>query len=541
MALLQGAWTVGRTGYGMLQNAAREEEQARLAAQHQAKRAALLGQNTPLSGFADRQELEQYRYQPDGIYLGSIHDDHGFDMGAVGITDPRGIAVFAGARSGKGRTLAIQNAIRWPHPLLMIDPKGEAASITAMRRGTGEKAKGTGTSVRKFLGQRVAILDPFSNTQGAARIYQTSYNPLVDIDVLDEDYSEHIRAIVRSIVSPERGGAGEHFAEITAIMFRGLIETALIIESDPKRRTLPFVREVLFGKYDNILSYLERCPHTPAGFSREAHGIANDIGVDEWSGLRSTMSRNLEWIGSPKLLRHLQHSDFSLKRAVQEGWSIYIVLPPEKMSDYKAWLRVLVRTAINAKVAMGIDQTGAQTLFMLDEFPLLGHFQIIEDSAGFMAGYGIKLVPIIQNLTQLIENYPKNWEAFFANSAATVAFGMSTPTDIKHVSEMLGRVMVWEESYGISEGLSQQDQLFATGGAQSGSSSNLAQRERPVRFPNEVSHQSAPETMRAFVMPASGKPFMICRQNYDAIKTQGLFDSPAFIRRWEQHYGEKIK
>ncbi|MEO1407379.1 MAG: type IV secretory system conjugative DNA transfer family protein, partial [Pseudomonadota bacterium] len=496
--------------------------------------------NTPMTGFVEPGDLQRYQYQSSSVYLGTIHEDHGVDIGPVGINDPRGIFVQAGSRSGKGRTIGIQNAIRWPGPLLMIDPKGEAASITAMRRGTASAAKGTGTSVRNFLGQKVAILDPFGETRGPARKFRTGYNPLIDIDPLDEDYSEAIRSVVKSIVIPDEGGAGAHFSETTAILLRGVIETLLIREVDPTKRTLPVAREILFGRLHELKAFLAMCPSTPAGFGRLAATAIADVGPDEWGSMSTTMARNIEWLGSAKLLRDLGPSDFSLVKAVQEGWSIYVVLPPTKMHDYRAWMRIIVRTALNAKVAMGIDQPGPQTLFMLDEFPLLGHFQIIEESAGFLAGYGIKLMPFIQNLTQLSALYPKNWEAFFTNSAATVAWAMDGKTEQEFISYLLGKVRVWEESFGSSDGSSMQDQLGVAGGSQAGFSSNVSQRERPVRFNNELHEQAAPDTGRAFVIPGGGEPFIVRRMNYDAIRQPGLFDAPQYIAEWERRFGSRV-
>jgi hypothetical protein len=40
-------------------------------------------------------------------------------------------------------------------------------------------------------------------------------------------------------------------------------------------------------------------------------------------------------------------------------------------------------------------------LVVLDEFATLGHMQQVEDSAGQIAGHGVKLWPILQDLSQL--------------------------------------------------------------------------------------------------------------------------------------------
>ncbi len=40
-------------------------------------------------------------------------------------------------------------------------------------------------------------------------------------------------------------------------------------------------------------------------------------------------------------------------------------------------------------------------LFVLDEFPVLGYMKSIETAAGLMAGFGVKLWTIVQNVGQL--------------------------------------------------------------------------------------------------------------------------------------------
>ena len=76
-------------------------------------------------------------------------------------------------------------------------------------------------------------------------------------------------------------------------------------------------------------------------------------------------------------------------------------------------------------MALGVNQKGPQTLCLLDEFPALGRFKAIEESAGYMAGYGLKLVPIIQNIGQVKTLYDKNWETFLGNAGAIIAFGLN--------------------------------------------------------------------------------------------------------------------
>lgn len=375
----------------------------------------------PMEGLATASELEAHHHKRGAFYLGRIHSDHGVNFEA-GIDDDRHVFLMAGSRSGKGVSFGVQNALRWPGPLLMIDPKGEAASITGIRRGSADAAKGTGTSVRRFLGQNVAILDPFRETQGPARKYLTSYNPLDDINMKAGGGVRHIRAIASAIIVPEEGSSS-HFSESAETIVSGVIEA--VMETEPRsKRTLVRCRDLINSGYDDLASYLREVK-TKAGLATEAWSVINDVGTDEWGSFKSTLSRNLKWLAEPAMQEHLQAGDFSLSHAVQQGWSVFIVLPPELIADFKSWLRVLVRTALSAKIALGTNQSGPRTLFMLDEFPALGRIKAIEEAAGYMAGYGIKLVPIIQNIGQLQDSYAKNWETFLGNAGAIIAFGLN--------------------------------------------------------------------------------------------------------------------
>ena len=140
-----------------------------------------------LQGFADAATLKsRYGASSSAFLLGLAHPDHEVNF-PVGIEDDRHLFIMAGSRAGKGTSIIIPNLLHWQGGVFCIDPKGENASITAMRRGTKGKAKGTGTSTRHFLGQNVAILDPMNIVRGAAKIYRVSYDPLADIDVSTDD------------------------------------------------------------------------------------------------------------------------------------------------------------------------------------------------------------------------------------------------------------------------------------------------------------------------------------------------------------------
>lgn len=482
----------------------------------------------PMAGFAAGDELNRYAMREGAFFVGRVHEDHGVSFPA-GVADDRHIFIVAGNRAGKGLSFGIPNALTWPGPLFAIDPKGEMASIAALRRASASDATGTGTSVRSFLGQRVAILDPLGQVRGPARAFRVSYNPLADIDMSAGGGVRAIQAAASSIIQAEQGNAA-HFSETAETILAGVIE-AVKLKEPPERQILPQCRALMLAGFEPLKAYLLSVD-TAAGLAQEAATLMDEVGGDEWGSHRSTLSRSLKWLAEPDMQTHLAPSAFSLRDAVQAGWSVFVAIPPDEIARFKSWMRLIVRSVIDAKMTLGTNQKGPQTLCLLDEFPTLGRFKVIEDSAGYMAGYGLKLVPIIQNIGQVQELYARNWETFLGNAGAIIAFGLNDLESERYVSDRLGRQMVAETSRSTSTGTSSQ---FMGGGSNASESYSTARHERPVRFANEIHEQGARETMRAFVIPASGRGFTVRRVNYTDF-SPGLYDAPDFITQWEARH-----
>ena len=89
----------------------------------------------------------------------------------------------------------------------------------------------------------------------------------------------------------------------------------------------------------------------------------------------------------------------------------------------------------------------APALFLLDEFAALGRLEAVERGMGRMAGYGIQLWPILQDLSQLRDLYGARAGTFLANAAVQQVFGVNDFDTAKWLSESIGK----ETAYGQSE------------------------------------------------------------------------------------------
>lgn len=235
--------------------------------------------------------------------------------------------------------------------------------------------------------------------------------------------------------------------------------------------------------------------------------------------------------------KHLTNeSEFSLVDAIQNYWSIYLCLPPYQIPRMKRWLRMLIDVALEAKMSARHkhDKSKPQTLFMLDEFFALGKMKSIEESAAYMAGYGIKLVPVIQNIGQVKQLYDKNWETFLGNAGAIIAWGLNDLESEQYISDRIGKILRYDIS--TSAGSSKKAGRWFADSVSQNTSASLV--ERPARYPNEIHYEGARETDRAFILPASSPPFMVKRVEYHKQwKDAQIYDDEKFIEEWERKHG----
>ena len=136
----------------------------------------------------------------------------------IGHEDNRHILTVAGSRAGKSVSLIVPALLTWPHSAIVIDPKGELATITASRRGRGSKwavpMEGEG---------RVYMLDPFKRVTGpASKAYQASFNPLRDLNPDTDEGLEMAGQIADALVIQQEGGAS-HWTMSARVFLLGLV------------------------------------------------------------------------------------------------------------------------------------------------------------------------------------------------------------------------------------------------------------------------------------------------------------------------------
>jgi Type IV secretory system Conjugative DNA transfer len=150
-----------------------------------------LGGSSRFSGLLDEWANP---WSPGMVLLGRSKYDPSW---LVGIHDDRHVCTIASSRAGKGRSVIVPNLLTWPGSVICIDPKGENAAITALKRGPG------GPGLSGYLGQTVRILDPLGEIRDPAlQAFRVKFNPIETLDPTAPDYVERVRTIADALVVP---------------------------------------------------------------------------------------------------------------------------------------------------------------------------------------------------------------------------------------------------------------------------------------------------------------------------------------------------
>lgn len=419
-------------------------------------------------------------YRSGMIWLG--RNQHG---DPIGVEDNRHVVTVAGNRAGKGTSLIVPNLLCYPGSVVVIDPKGENAALTARHRAT-------------FPNHRVVVLDPFNETDLPDTL-RGSYNPLDLIDPISDDAIDLAGALASALVM-RSNDKDAHWDESAKQVIEALILHVCETEDRTARRTLARVYQLLMrgdaefaaAIDEEAIAAGEEPPEMNSFKALWMHmslseaenenvrdvivGAAETLqamGDSERGSVLSTARRNTRFLATPSVQKVLSSTTFDLDmlKTHEGGASIYLCLPARYLASHARFLRLIVNQVLFQMEAIGLAKpaTGYPVLFVLDEFAALGHMETIEKAAGLMAGYGIKLWPILQDLTQLKRHYRESWETFLGNAGTMTFFGNTDLTTLDWLAKRMGQTEITVSDTSTSQnrtsGESQQTGSTATKGS----------------------------------------------------------------------------
>ncbi|NTG38703.1 type IV secretory system conjugative DNA transfer family protein [Agrobacterium rhizogenes] len=403
--------------------------------------------------FATNQEVAPLTRSDTGLLIGR----DGKTGKLMRYDGPAHLLTMAPTRTGKGVGTIIPNLLTADRSLICIDPKGENAKIAGRAR-------------QKF--GPVHVLDPF----GVTGLVSAAFNPLDTLDPASLDVAEDASTLSDALVFDEPGMAGEaHWNEEAKALIAGLILKIVAVES-PGRRNLATLREYLTLAPERFAALLKRMQDMDDANGLVARAANRHLGKSdrEAAGVLSAAQRHTHFLDSPRMSAVLGRSDFRFADLKHRNVSVFLVLPPDRLSTYSRWLRLLVTQSLTD---MARDPAKPETpvLYLLDEFAALGHLAPVERAMGLMAGYGVQLWPILQDVHQLRATYGQRAGTFLSNAGVLQVFGVNDHDSARLVSDLLGQ-----------ETVVFQTMARALDSEKSGISYSQQHTARPLLTPDEV-------------------------------------------------------
>jgi type IV secretion system protein VirD4 len=333
------------------------------------------------------------------------------------------VLLEAPTRAGKGVGVVIPNLLTWPDSAVVLDVKRENWAASA--------------GFRARAGQRVYLFDPLDPEGRSAR-----YNPLAHIHRGDDtDVINELQKIAGMLFpAPER--SDPFWAEAARAAFVGV---GALVASNPG---LPFTigeiyRWLTTGDPKNDLpKALDEAGKAGQRLSQPCISAIQDFASasdNTFSGIKQTITARLNLWLNPMVDAATATSDFDLRNVRRHRVSIYLGVSPDNIDRISPVYSLFLQQLVDLNTRDLPDPaTAVPVLVLLDEFARLGKASVIANGFSYVAGYGLRLLPVVQSRAQLRAIYgPDVTEEIIANCGLEIVF---TPKELKVANELSERM-----------------------------------------------------------------------------------------------------
>jgi type IV secretion system protein VirD4 len=338
---------------------------------------------------------------------------------------PEHVLLYAPTRSGKGVGVVIPNLLTWPDSTVVLDVKRENWEATA--------------GFRAAHGQTVLLFDPLDAEGRTAR-----FNPLGHIDRADPIAVLDELQRLADMLFPAPVNADPFWAEASRTGFIGL--GAYVAETPD----LPFSLGAVYAE----LTHGDPKTRLPALVAaRTASGAPLSAGCisaladfcsasdNTFASIKQTLTARMNLWLNPRVRAATDASDFDLRDLRNRRISLYLAVSPDNLLRVAPLYNLLLQQLVdlNTRERPSAERHAIPVLVLLDEFARLGHARAIAHGFAYVAGYGLRLLPVLQSPAQLRAEYgPDLSEEIIANCACEVVFAPKALKVAQDLSERLG-------------------------------------------------------------------------------------------------------
>ena len=348
-----------------------------------------------------------------------------------------GLVTIAGTGSGKGVSQVIPTALTYPGSLVIMDPKGEIAAVTARRR--------------REMGQQVVRIDPFGSGRTDA------LDPFEAIDPTSIDAADRARRLATQLAGTPRTHDPFWDQSATTIVAASILFIATHVAPEDESLVLLHRMWGVADHLEDILACMTEC-RLHGGVMASGARLYTEAPDKTAGSILTTLREHISCLASPRAARALAPGGGLLRR-IREGqpMTLYLRIPPHLSHSHCALLRLWLGTIITT-VAERRHRPEIPDLFLVDEAATIGRLEELLTAASLLRGYGLRTWTFWQSLSQIEGLYGDRANEILDNAGTLSVFGTTNGANAQAARWVTG----FEDDI---LGMSRDEQIVARAGA----------------------------------------------------------------------------
>ncbi|MBB4125314.1 type IV secretion system protein VirD4 [Xanthomonas translucens] len=379
------------------------------------------------AGAADLAKHGLFKQSGNGIVVGKFRGK------LVRLSGQQFVILAAPTRSGKGVGVVIPNLLEYQESVVVLDIKQENFDLTSGWRAS--------------QGQEVFLFNPFAEDRRTHR-----WNPL---SYVSDDPAFRVSDLMSIAAMLYPDGSDDQKFWVSQARNAFMAFALYLFENWDDERNIGFpgglgtptlgaIYRLSSGDGSDLKKYLKSLSERRFLSSNARSAFSNMLSQAEetFASILGTLKEPLNaWI-NPVLDAATSDNDFLLTDLRKKKMTIYIGIQPNKLAESRLIINLFFSQIINLNTKELPKSNPAlkyQCLLLMDEFTAIGKVDIIASAVSYMAGYNVRLLPIIQSMAQLDATYGKDVSrTIITNHALQILYAPREQQDANDYSEMLG-------------------------------------------------------------------------------------------------------
>lgn len=335
---------------------------------------------------------------------------------------PDHVMLYAPTRTGKGVGVVIPNLLAWPGSVVVLDIKRENFLATA--------------GYRAEAGQTVHLFDPLAPDGRTAR-----FNPLGHVERTDPVAVIDELQRMAAMLFPVADRADPFWAEAARTGFIGVggyvasaADLPFTLGEIFRQLTGPDARLRLPRLLDALAAEGRPVPPAAAAALRDFTSSSENT----FASVRQSITTRMGLWLNPRVDAATAASDFDLRDLRGGRLSLYLGATPDSLIRVQPLYALLFQQLVDLN-SRTLPAPGDRTsLLVLDEFARLGQAPVLAHAFAWVAGYGLRLLAVLQSPAQLRALYgPDVTEEILSNCGVEIVFA---PKELKVAQDLSDRL-----------------------------------------------------------------------------------------------------